>query len=349
MTDGGKRGASPTALDVVVPTKRARVGAGGRALVTADGVQRTSSLDAPTMLLTGHAGEVFSCAFSPDGSTLASAGHDKQVLLWRASGDCDNYAAIRGHKNAILRVAWAAGGERVVTASADRSARAFDAATGAQVKRMADGGAIVNDVAATITGPPLILTGGDDGTPRVWDARVRRAVASLAGVRRPTLAVALVPTGDAAFAGGVDNVVRGWDLRKPEVPTLALRGHADTVTGLAVHPEGTHLLSNAMDNTLREWDVRPFAPADRCTRVLVGGAHSFEKNLLRVAYSPDGTRIAAGSADRCVHIWSAKTGAPEYRLPGHGGSVNEVALHPAEPIVASASSDGMLYMGELAE
>ena len=30
-------------------------------------------------------------------------------------------------------------------------------------------------------------------------------------------------------------------------------------------------------------------------------------------------------------------------------SVNEVALHPTEPVVASASSDGTLYMGELAE
>ncbi len=38
-----------------------------------------------------------------------------------------------------------------------------------------------------------------------------------------------------------------------------------------------------------------------------------------------------------------------YALPGHKGSVNEVAFHPTEPIVGSASSDRTIYLGELAD
>jgi WD40 repeat protein len=40
---------------------------------------RTSRLQAPTMLLSGHAGPVFSLAFSSSGESLASAGMDTHI------------------------------------------------------------------------------------------------------------------------------------------------------------------------------------------------------------------------------------------------------------------------------
>lgn len=44
---------------------------------------------------------------------------------------------------------------------------------------------------------------------------------------------------------------------------------ADTmpVAAAGVSPDGSHLLTNSMDNTLRVWDVRPYAAANRCTKV----------------------------------------------------------------------------------
>ena len=355
--DAPKRARSPPPSDLALAAKRARPGddaSTSSALTTAPGgVARTSSLAAPTMRLTGHAGEVYAAAFAPDGSLLATGGHDKQVLLWRAGGECDNVAAVTGAKNAVLDLAWSGpGADRVVAASADKSARAFDVATETQVKRMAEGGAIVNAVASTTAGPPLVVVAGDDGVARVYDMRRRRSVARLEGApRAPLLAAALAAGGDVAYVGGVDNVVRGWDLRTAATPSLTLPGHADSVTGLALHPAGTHVLSNGADGALREWDVRPYAPADRCARVFVGARHGPDKMLHRCAYSAaPGARVAAGGADGNVVVWSAKTGAAEYVLPGHAGSVNAVAFHPTEPaVIASASSDGVVFVGELAE
>lgn len=102
-----------------------------------------------------------------------------------------------------------------------------------------------------------------------------------------------------------------------------------------------------MDNTLRMWDVRPYAPANRCTKVFTGAVHNFERNLLRCAWSPDGTRVTAGSADWNVNVWEVSSRRLLYKLPGHKGSVNECVFHPKEPIIASASSDQRLYVGEL--
>jgi Prp8 binding protein len=98
---------------------------------------------------------------------------------------------------------------------------------------------------------------------------------------------------------------------------------------------------------LRIWDMRPFAPTNRCVKVLSSHMHSFEKTLLRCDWSPDGEQVAAGSADRMVYIWEVASRRLLYKLPGHLGSVNDVAFHPKEPIVMSASSDKALYLGEL--
>jgi len=56
------------------------------------------------------------------------------------------------------------------------------------------------------------------------------------------------------------------------------------------------------------------------------------QNLLRVAWSPDGGQVSAGSGDRFVYIWDTTSRRILYKLPGHAGSVNEVDFHPFEPI-----------------
>ena len=60
------------------------------------GPLRTSGILAPIMLLTGHAGEVFTVKFSPGGDVVASGSHDRHIFLWRTYGECENFMMIKG-------------------------------------------------------------------------------------------------------------------------------------------------------------------------------------------------------------------------------------------------------------
>lgn len=311
------------------------------------GPKRTSALLAPIMLLTGHADQVFTMQFNPAGDVVASGSHDKHIFLWRTYGECQNFLVMKGHKNSVLELHWTPDGENLVSCSPDKTVRVWDAATGEEECKFTGHRDIVNSCCPLRRGPPLFVSGSDDRSVCLWDMRTRRAVRKLSE-RFQVTAVAFSDGGDQVFSAGIENVVHAWDLRQDEV-VMTLTGHNDTITGMRVSPDGAHLLTNSMDNTLRSWDVRPYAPAERCTRVFTGHQHGFERNLLRCDWSADGARVTAGSSDRMVYIWGAQSGAMQYRLPGHKGSVNEVVFHPSEAIVGSCSSDKTIFLGELAE
>ncbi|KAM7543119.1 hypothetical protein Aperf_G00000014301 [Anoplocephala perfoliata] len=352
----------PAMSMVPVPSKRARIGdtqaiapfqvhksAQGQIIPAGmpGSMERTSSLLSPNMLLTGHESEVFCVKFVPtDGSYIVSAGFDRQIFIWETYGECDNVAVMPGHGGAIIDLALSTDGELLYSASSDKTIAIWDLNTCQRVKKIRGHQNIVNSVDIARRGPQMIVSGSDDGTVRLWDRRQKTEVQNFQNTYQ-VLSVTFNDTAEMIFSGGIDNIIKGWDLRKLDV-AMRLNGHTDTVTGLALSPDGNFLLSNAMDNTLRVWDVRPFAPPERCSKILYGHLHTYEKNLLRCAWSSDGQYVTCGSGDRYVHVWDTKTRNLIYKLPGHSASVNETAFHPLEPILISAGSDKKIFLGELA-
>ena len=309
------------------------------------GVNRTSSMLAPIMLLQGHGGEILTLRFDPSGSHCASGGYDKDIFLWGVHGECVNYGLLKGHKQAVVQLQWTSDGVQIWSCSADKTVMLWDAETAKRVKKYTGHSSFVNSVCPSRKGVSLGVSGSDDGLIKVWDPRARAAVTTLTDKYQVT-AVEFSDDGSRIYSGGLDNQVKVWDLRKADTEFVML-GHSETVSGLRLSPDGNFLLSNSMDNTLRVWDIRPYVEGERCQMVFAGHSHNFEKNLLRCAWSPDGSRVTCGSADKMVYVFDVATSKMVYKLPGHSACVNEVDFHPYEPILGSCGSDKKIFLGEI--
>jgi WD40 repeat protein len=227
----------------------------------------------------------------------------------------------------LFIAAFSADGQRLVTASADKTARIWDPETGATVQVLA--GHEARSAAFSPDGRQVV-TASEDRTARIWDAGTGRTIVVLQGHAGAVLAAVFSPDGRRVVTASVDKTARIWDVATGRTIAV-LEGHRDSVYSAAFSPDGRHVATASADQTARIWD----AESGATTAVLAGHGAA----VLTAVFSPDGWRVVTASGDKTARIWDAAIGTTIAVLAGHAGMVMSAAFNADGSRVVTASAD----------
>ena len=237
--------------------------------------------------------------------------------------------AFVGHADKVNYATFSPDGQRIVTASADKTARIWDAASGREILRLSGHSAPLSGAAFSPDGG-RIVTAADDKTARIWDAATGSPLAVLGGHADAVTSAAFSPDGRRIVTASADKTVRIWDAATGR-PITVLSGHTDRVASAAFSPDGRRIVTAADDKTARIWD----AASGRQLALLSG----HRDRAWFAAFSPDGGRIVTASYDKSARIWDAATGKMLHELAAHTGPVSSAVFSHDGRLVVTASTD----------
>jgi WD40 repeat protein len=231
-----------------------------------------------------------------------------------------------------------------------------------------------------------LLTIGNDHVVRIWDVSADRLLGRLVGTRQrfvlgvafgpdgslhvagetatrfapdtfapigelrldrsPVGGIAVSPDGARVVTGGFDREAVVWDLGTNQ-PVLRLRH--DTmpwVTAVAYSPDGTRIVTGAGDYANRSGEARLW---DAATGAVIAELDGHTREVMHVAFSPDGRTVATCSRDFKTRFWDAATGQPLGEPVTHTSWVHAAAISPDGKTLLTGSDKEQLVIWRLAD
>ena len=272
----------------------------GRSLLSAGHNVEVWSTDSGKLLQTpqGHT-RVTSVAFSPDGQILASGTDDTLLNLWLVSdSDTQLIHTFAGHTRPVHTVAFAPDGRMIATAA-------------------------------------------DDSTFRIWSVASQKIVHVFEGTSPETQGLtSLTFSRDSQriAIGATDGIIRQWLV--PQEGSNSVRvsnGHVRVVNDLALSGDKKLLASASNDGTIRLWSMDPPHMPN------LVHALPLSSTRLAVTFSPDSACLITGTKHNevCVHQpFRNTTSTPEDSVLGtHTDEVRTVAMTSIGNILASGGND----------
>ncbi|HTU89263.1 MAG TPA: protein kinase [Gemmataceae bacterium] len=190
-----------------------------------------------------------------------------------------------------------------------------------------------------------MLTGGEDGTARLWDAATGAARGEPLHHEGPVLSMAFSMDGKTIVTGSYDGAARMWDAatcrqRGPDLPHLG-RVHAVDIrfdgqfvaTGSAVEDRDLRTgKRTVVAGEVRIW----YAPAGE----LFGEPMRHSEPVWSVSFRPRGGKLLVGGRDKAARFYSIIDGTILGKPLDHEGTVANVVFSPNGRLALTASAGG---------
>lgn len=280
----------------------------------------------------GHSRPIVEVNYSrvtPDGYFLVSASKDGQPML-RDGPTGDWIGTFQGHKGCVWSCTLDPQAVLTATASADFSAKLWDALTGLE-KASFQHKHIVRTCCFSSDSQRLV-TGGMEKVVRIFDVERTDAAPQMfpegpSGIRN----VLLLQRDQLAVTSWADKPGIGvWDVRSGSCVNNMATEHP--VSSFDLTFDG-RILTTTDGHTIRFWDTASLMPIKQ---------HNVQYPVEAASFCPTRRRFAAGGGDMWVRLHDWETGAELECNKGHHGPVHTIRFGPEGKEYASGSEDGTI-------
>jgi WD40 repeat protein len=238
------------------------------------------------------------------------------------------------HDDEVLCSAFSPDGTRIVTASQDKTARIWDAATGQPIGEPLRHDEAVNTACFSPDGT-RVITASNDGTARLWDASNGQPIGQPMKHDDEVNTAAFSPDGLHVVTASSDKTVRLWDAHTG-APLGKPMEEQTYVIAAGFSPDGTSVVTACGDagekiGYAHLWNA--------VTQQPVGALMRHASVVVAASFSPDGALLVTASKDGTARLWNARTGQPQGDVLRHLDEVNGAAFSPDGTLVATASQD----------
>ncbi|KAK8674387.1 hypothetical protein V6N13_112679 [Hibiscus sabdariffa] len=274
--------------------------------------------------------EVTCCHFSSDGKVLASAGHDKKVVLWNMD-TLQTESTPEEHKLVITDVRFRPNSSQLATASFDKTVRLWDAANPSYCVKAYNGH--TSRVMSLDFHPKktdLFCFCDNDNEIRYMNLNTfacsRISKGGMAQVR-------FQPRIGHLLAAASDKVVSIFDV-ETDRQTLTFQGHSEIVNYICWDANGDYLAS-VSHNLVKIWSV----VTGECIQELSAGGNRFQSCVFHPNYS---TLLVIGGISS-LELWNMAENK-SMTISAHGNIISALAQSPVTGMVASASHDSSVKL-----
>lgn len=244
---------------------------------------------------------------------------------------------------AISQVAFSPDGQRIATASEDKTVIVWNVADGKQYSPRLYHGSKITQIQFT-PDSRWLATISEDNFARVFDISTGKQVVSPLRHNGSPLSFCFSANARCILTAAQDHLLRHWSLPVPidatvdgnESATLAKQLMASQAR-LVTSPNGKLVANFGTEQPVRLRDSKSREPLTEALKI--SGVTS------ALAFSPDSKWAASGGADGMVQLWSTETGQPRWGRAGmHTSKVFAIDFHPKENILATGSDDNTIRL-----
>ncbi|KAL8364818.1 hypothetical protein RB595_003883 [Gaeumannomyces hyphopodioides] len=160
---------------------------------------------------------------------------------------------LEGHRNPVSSVAFSTDGQRLASASDDKTVKLWNAATGACLQTFEGHSDWVRSIAFSPDGQRL-ASASDDRTVKFWNAATGACLQTFEGHSDWVRSIAFSPDGQRFASASDDKTVKLWNAATGACQQT-LEGHSNWVISVAFSPDGQRLASASFDNAVKLWDA----------------------------------------------------------------------------------------------